>query len=98
EALGNALLLLPLQRRLALEIGLGPVDEALQTALQHSVVCREVALPGAISLLDAQAVQRLHAERLQPVALPRRPDGVEDGGRVLDLGVDLPAELAGKGH
>ena len=97
EALFHALLLLVLQRRLAGEVRLVPFDEALEPALQHRVVGGEVALPGAVALLEPQRIQREHAEGLQPVLLTGGPDGVEDRRRVLDLGVDFPAELAREG-
>ena len=98
EALRHALLPLVLQRRLALEVGLVPFDEPLEPALQHRVVGRQILLPGAVALFEAQRIQREHAEGFQTVLLPGGPDGIENLRRVADVAVDLPAELAGEGH
>src|SRR5262249_26441368 len=95
ETLGHTLLLLALQRRLAVAALRSPVYDAVERALQDRVVGREIALPGAIAFLDTKRIQRLHTEGLEAVLLPRRPDGVEDSAGILDLGMQLPAEFAG---
>ena len=64
--------------------------------MQRCVVRGQVTLPRAVTLFQTQQIQREHAERLDPVFLSRLPHRVEDRGRIGHLGVDFPAEFAGK--
>ena len=86
------------QCRFATEIGLGPIDKAFQTTLQHGVVGGKITLPRAVALFDPQRIQREHAKGFQAQRRARHHHGLINAGRIGQPGVNLPTQFACEGH